>query len=232
MTDRLRKADWTVRDIEIAVARRMCEKHHYAAGASNTATYLHGLFREGEIFAEQVCGIAWWIPPTRSAAEATYPDRWQGVLCLSRLVIMPGVPANACTFLLARSRALIDRLAWPCLVTYADTWRGHTGAIYRADNWHYVGLTRPERTYTIRGRMVARKAGGKTRTHAEMIELGALMVGSFAKHKFTHVVEHSRGKPQPPAPNLRQGAHDRLQGPLRGILRADPDEQVGIQAPG
>ena len=37
MTDRLRKADWTVRDIEIGVARRMVEKYHYAAGASNTA---------------------------------------------------------------------------------------------------------------------------------------------------------------------------------------------------
>jgi hypothetical protein len=68
------------------------------------------------------------------------------VLCLSRLAILPDVPANACSFLLARSRRLIDDKAWPCLVTYADEWRGHTGAIYRADNWQYEGLTRPERT--------------------------------------------------------------------------------------
>lgn len=125
--ERLKKSDWTVRDVEIDVARRMVEKYHYAAGASNTATYLHGLFREGEIFEEQCCGVAWWLPPTRAAAEATYPERWQGVLCLSRLVIMPEVPKNACTFLLARSRALIDSDVWPCLVTYADDWRGHTG---------------------------------------------------------------------------------------------------------
>ncbi len=187
MEDRLRKADWTVRDVEIPVARRMVERHHYAAGASNTATYLHGLFREGDIFEEQCCGIAWWIPPTRSAAEATYPTNWQGVLCLSRLVILLEIPKNACTFLLARSRKLIDRIAWPCLVTYADEWQGHTGGIYRADNWKYVGLTRAERTYRVKGRMVARKAGGKTRTHGEMMELGAELVGSFAKHKFIHL---------------------------------------------
>ncbi len=186
---KLRRSDWEVRPVDIAVARRMVEAHHYASGASNTATYLHGLFRAGEIFDEQCLGVAWWIPPTRSAAEATYPTNWQGVLCLSRLVIAPDVPKNACTFLLARSRHRIDPQTWPCLVTYADEWQGHTGGIYRADNWNYVGKTRPERTYRIDGRMTARKAGGHTRTHAEMLALGAELVGSFAKHKFIKVAE-------------------------------------------
>ena len=46
---KLRKSDWEVRPVDIAIARRMVEANHYAAGASNTATYLHGLFRAGEI---------------------------------------------------------------------------------------------------------------------------------------------------------------------------------------
>jgi hypothetical protein len=161
--------------------------HHYAKGAANTATYLHGLFCAGDVCSDHCLGVAWWIPPTRSAAEATYPPAWQGVLCLSRLVIVPGTPKNACSFLLARSRRLIDPVRWPCLVTYADDWRGHTGAIYRADNWVYCGKTKPERTYTIGDRMVARKAGPRTRTHAEMLAIGATCVGAFAKHKFVFV---------------------------------------------
>jgi hypothetical protein len=185
--ERLRKSDWEVRPVSIRIARRMVEKYHYAAGASNTATYLHGLFRKNEIFDEQCVGIAWWIPPTRSAAEATYPERWQGVLALSRLVILPDVPKNACSFLLAGSRRLIDRNLWPCLVTYADEWQGHSGAIYRADNWSYFGRTKPERCYQLGKRMIARKAGGKTRTHSEMLALGAQCVGSFAKHKFVEI---------------------------------------------
>lgn len=84
---------------------------------------------------------------------------------------------------------LIDRKRWPCLVTYADTWRGHTGAIYKATNWTEAGLTKPERTYVVGGRMVARKAGPNTRTHKEMLELGAVCVGSFAKHKFVHIAQ-------------------------------------------
>lgn len=183
----LKRDDYTVRDVGIDVGRKLCQEHHYARGASNSATYLHGLFRADDIFEWQCLGVAWWIPPTRSAAEATYPERWTGVLNLSRLVIAPEVPSNACTFLLARSRHLIDRAAWPCLVTYADEWRGHKGAIYRADNWDYVGMTRPERVYTIGDRMVSRKAGGHTRTHAEMLALGAVMVGAFAKHKFVRI---------------------------------------------
>ena len=181
---RLRRNEWFVRDVSIDIARRLVERYHYAKGASNTATYLHGLFHRDALFDEQCAGVAWWIPPTRSAAEATHPARWQGVLSLSRLVITPETPANACSFLLARSRKLIPVETWPVLVTYADEWRHHTGAIYRADNWIYIGLTKPERAYQINGRQVARKAGGNTRTHAEMLTLGAEMVGSFSKHKY------------------------------------------------
>lgn len=183
--DRLRKSDWEVRPVAIEVARKLVEMHHYARGASNTRTYLHGLFQKGTFWDYECAGVAWWIPPTRSAAEATYPDNWQGVLALSRLVIAPGVPKNACTFLLARSAKLIPADRWPCLVTYADQWRGHEGTIYKASGWQYEGLTNAEATYTINGVMTARKAGGNTRTHGEMMALGAQFEGQHAKHKFT-----------------------------------------------
>lgn len=185
--DRLRSSEWVVRTVDLATAQRLVAQYHYAGGGANTATYRHGLFRVVAQDEAACCGVAWWIPPTKSAALATFPERWQGVLSLSRLVIAPDVPKNAATFLLARSRKLINRTLWPCLVTYADTWRGHSGGIYKADNWEYRGLTRPERTYVRAGRMVARKAGPHTRTHAEMVALGASCVGSFAKHKYVRI---------------------------------------------
>jgi hypothetical protein len=100
------------------------------------------------------------------------------------MAIDPAVPRNACSFLLARSRKLIDRERWPALVTYADEWQGHLGGIYRATNWEYAGKTKPEATWTLDGRMLARKHGPKTRTKDEMLALGAVMIGRFAKHKF------------------------------------------------
>lgn len=183
-SNRLRKEDWEVRPVALDVARGLVERLHYAKGASNTRTYLHGLFPKGAFFDEECRGIAWWIPPTRSAAEATHPENWQGVLSLSRLCVCDDVPKNACTFLLSRSVKLIPASEWPCLVTYADDWRGHTGTIYRACNWEYLGKTAPEATFTVDGVMTARKAGGKTRTVGEMLALGAVHEGKHAKHKF------------------------------------------------
>jgi hypothetical protein len=177
--DKLRADDWIVHDADMLKARRLVNAIHYAGGAANTATALHGLYRRDDL---SLRGVAWWIPPTRTSAAAWWENPEQ-VLVLSRLVLDPTVPKNGATFLLMRSVKRLDP-RWKCLTTYADTWRGHTGHIYRAAGWEYLGLSSPERTYIKDGRMLARKAGPHTRTHAEMLELGAECIGSFAKHRF------------------------------------------------
>lgn len=186
---RLRKENWLVKTVPLRVCTELVCQYHYARGGSNTATYRHGLFRRDAPSNLDCQGIAWWIPPTKSAALATYPDDWRGVLCLSRLVVVPGVPKNACSFLLAASMRMIDRGRWPCLVTYADEGQNHTGTIYKATNWIYVGKTKPEAMYTLNGRMIARKAGPKTRTKAEMLAMGCVLEGRFSKHKYVHIVK-------------------------------------------
>lgn len=180
----LRKRDWWIAGCDQDIARSFVEENHYAAGTSNTYTYLHGLYPVNWLWYSEFAGVAWWIPPTMTAAKAWHPDNPNGVLCLSRLCIAPGVPSNACSFLLSKSVMQIDRRRWPVLVTYADSWRGHTGTIYRAAGWEYCGETKPEPTYTLRGRMLARKRGDKTRTHAEMMALGCEYHGRHSKSRF------------------------------------------------
>lgn len=182
-SDQLNRRDWEVRDASMMDGRRLVEANHYARGASNTRTYLHGLFPRWADNAEPV-GVAWWIPPTKSAAKNVAGEGWRGVLALSRLVCEPDVPRNGASFLIAKSISLIDRARWPVLLTYADDWQGHSGGIYRATGWREDGRTAPEPTYQIEGRMVSRKAGPKTRTHADMLNLGATMVGRFSKIRF------------------------------------------------
>jgi hypothetical protein len=181
----LRKEEWEVRHVPIDEARAIVEEYHYARGTSNTAVAVHGLFRREEWFGAKCYGVAWWLPPTRKAAAAAWhnPDE---VLALSRLVLLPNAPKNAATFLLMRSvRMLPPR--WKCLLTYADTWQGHTGHIYRAAGWEYLGLTEPKAVFTINGRLTAIKAGPRTRTHAEMFAMGAKLVGRYPKHRFRYV---------------------------------------------
>jgi len=177
-----------VKVVLLATAQTLVRQYHYAGGGANTATFAHGLFNRGD--SVNCLGIAWWIPPTKTAAEYNYPQDWKSVLSLSRLVVVPGAPINAASFLLAGSIKLIKADGrWHCLVTYADEWQGHTGQIYRATNWEYAGLTRPERTYVdANGVMGGRKRGPKTLTNAQMLERGYTYVGSFSRHRFRKII--------------------------------------------
>lgn len=184
-SDHLRKSDWEVRPVDISEARMIVEKHHYARGASRTATTVHGLFRRGEWWGAQCYGIAWWIPPTRNAAAAWWPNPDE-VLGLSRLVIIPEAPKNAATFLMMNSVKLLPT-RWKCLLTYADEWQGHTGTIYKAAGWEYLGLTDAKAVFVVDGRMRAIKSGGHTKTYAEMAAMGAVLVGKYRKHRFRFI---------------------------------------------
>ena len=185
-----RRGDYVTRMIPHATAVALIVSHHYAGGAPNTAVYSFGLVRLGV-----VVGAAIWIPPTRPCAESVDRGNWRHVLSLSRLALAPGEPKNAASvFIGAMVRAIRNGGRWCSLVTFADESQGHTGTIYKATNWTYVGLTKPEpRWVDADGRQVSRLST-KSRTAAQMDALGHRMVGSFAKHKF---VMHLRSNPAP-----------------------------------
>ena len=180
----LRKSDYVVKTVPLLTCQELIAKHHYAKTGSNTATFRHGLFLNSE--PEKCLGVAWWIPPTKSAALANYPRNWQAVLVLSRLVVCPEVPKNGASFLIMQSVRLIKKdLRWECLLTYADTWQRHTGAIYKATNWEQCGKTTPEAVWLDKDdRLVSRKAGPHTKTKAEMLALGYRMIGRYSRLRF------------------------------------------------
>jgi hypothetical protein len=182
----LRCQDVEVLDVDQATSLRLIVEYHYAKGGPNTGVYRHGLFFKGD----PVCvGVAHWLPPTKVCAESVVrgTDRdWRRVLSLSRLAISPAVPQNAASLLIGASlRRIRSEGKWMSLVTYADESQGHSGAIYRATNWEYIGITKPETIWVdADGRMVAKKSASKSRTQEEMRALGYRIKGKFKKHKF------------------------------------------------
>ncbi len=174
-----RRSDYQIDDCALKEASTLIRKEHYTRGCSNTAVYLHGLYRAGTLV-----GVAQWLPPTKVCAMTVHPE-WHRVLSLSRLVCTSTEPQNGESLLIGRSIRKIRRdRKWKALVTFADESQGHTGTIYRATNWTYVGRTRPEpRWEDSSGRQVSRLAT-KSRTKAQMEALGYRMVGKFSKHKF------------------------------------------------
>ena len=181
--ERLQKKDWCVRDISLRQCRDFICEYHYSKGCSNTRVYSHGLFKKGD---DTLYGAAMWLPPTKVAAQSVNKQQWQKVLSLTRLACRPDAPKNAASFLMAASIKLIGNDGrFVSLVTYADVRMGHTGAIYKATNWEYVGEMKgsPAWIDPKTGRQVARKAT-ISRTKQEMLDLGYECIGVFGKHKF------------------------------------------------
>lgn len=182
--DRLRAAHWEVRSLDVAEAKSFVEQHHYARGVSRTAVYVHGLFLRCDPVT--LLGVAWWLPPTRVACESVDRERWTQVLSLSRLVVAPNVPKNACSFLVGRGIRQIKREGrFVALVTYADEYMGHDGGVYRSLGFEYVGRTGPYAKWIDpkTNRQVATQAT-TSRTKAEMEALGYAFIGRYHKHKY------------------------------------------------
>lgn len=180
--EKFRASDYEVVPLDHKRASDFIKRYHYSRGCSNTQVYGHGLYLKNGI---ELLGVAMWLPPTRVAAESVNKENWTKVLSLTRLAIHPMVPTNGASFLMAASIKIIRGDGrFTDLVTYADESQGHTGAIYRATNWAYVGRTGPYPRWVDKdGRQVASKAT-KNRVKAEMEALGHTKVGSYHKHKF------------------------------------------------
>ena len=178
----LHRTDYRVETIPLGMGRELVAAEHYAGGSSNTATYRHGLFRADNPM--RCLGAALWLPPTLPAALSVSNDPTQ-VVNLSRLVVDSDVPVNGASFLLGGSIRLIRRDGrFNTLLTYADEGQGHTGAIYRATNWIYLGIVKGHpRWVDSKGRQVATKAT-KNRTYAEMLALGYTRLPASDKHRF------------------------------------------------
>lgn len=189
-TARLLKNEWEVRRCALSVAQGLVRKFHYSAGGSNTAVLTCGLWKRGSVANEECAGATWWLPPTKTAGMSVCKENPQGVLSLSRVVVIPEAPKNSCSFLIRHSMRFIDRKRWPVLLTYADEWQGHDGVIYKSlfdAGWVHDGYSKPERTYVdASGRMVCRKRGPKTFTHTEMIAKGYECKGKFRRKRFVH----------------------------------------------
>jgi hypothetical protein len=170
-----------VSDVSRELARGLIEKYHYAKGVSKVSVYVHGLFEKST---NKLFGVVWWLPPIKQAALSVSDD-WRKVLSLSRMVMIPEALRNSCSFLLSRSVKVIRKDGrFNCLLTYADEAEGHTGLVYRACNWKYLGKTKiKSRWIDSDGKLVSQKAGPKNRTYLEMIVLGYKERKS-CKHKY------------------------------------------------
>lgn len=183
-TGKLSAKEWRVQPTSFIAAKLLTERFHYMKTINRGAVYIHGLF---DLTRPYPFGVAVWLPAVKGSVDRWGKGDYSGSLMLHRLVIAPDMPCNAASFLLGRSIRLIKQEGrFSFLITYADTYRNHTGGIYKATNWQYRGTAKGKCIYKLPdGSITTEDVRGTPKRPHELLALGAEKLGYFKKHVFT-----------------------------------------------
>ena len=182
---KFRKSDWKVNPISHALASEFISSHHYARGTANTSVVSLGMFPSKSFWNCEIRGACLYMPAPLQAIKSVDCEPREA-LSLSRLAIHPDVPTNGASYLIGSSiRYIRNHLPHVrILMSWADIGQNHTGQIYRATNWKYVGLTC--KTYSwvdSDGKRVSLYCAGKS-IPVKTLDSLYTRVGPFRKHKF------------------------------------------------
>ena len=142
-----------VRRVNHETARIPCEQWHYAGRMPGGCVGRYGVW-EGSQFK----GVVMYGPSANSQAHTPFNVEPSQILELQRIALRSHVAPV--TKLIAATIRLLkeDTEGLRLLISYADPMAGHTGYVYQAASWVYLGKTGNERVFHIHGKPFHSKA--------------------------------------------------------------------------
>ena len=147
--------DFIVEEIPRKSVVKFIEKHHYSHNVNGVQSLYHyGLFTEGNFGLPKMIGAMMYAHPSMPATAAKYnpinPDK---CLELRRLVCIDDTPKNTESYFIGQTFKLLKRdTDMEVIVSFADQHHGHTGVIYKATNFDYLGETAKGRILMVDGK--------------------------------------------------------------------------------
>ena len=137
-----------------STVRKFLKKWHYSDYVNIQAKHTFCLFKEGKFGIPELIGVCVYTRPAGpSAGQSYYPQNPDKVLELRRLCLIDDTPKNAESYFVGKTlRWLKKNTDWEFVLSYADEEQGHTGVIYRASNFKYLGKTKPGKTLEVDGK--------------------------------------------------------------------------------
>lgn len=134
--------------------RKFLKRWHYSDYVNIQAKHTFCLFREGNFGIPEMVGVCIYTRPAGpSAGQSYYPEAPDKVLELRRLCLIDDTPKNAESFFVSRTiKWLKGNTDWEFILSYADMEQGHSGVIYRASNFQYLGVTGAGKTLEVDGK--------------------------------------------------------------------------------
>jgi hypothetical protein len=132
-------------------------KWHYLGDAGFLSQINFGAYFDGELEGAISYG------PLSAPEMKGYWDRTNqfGWYEIKRLTMSPRCPRNSESRFIGKTIALLrKRCIIRGIVTYADSGVGHTGVIYKASGFQYMGLTEPRTDFWMGDVNVGQRRGG------------------------------------------------------------------------
>lgn len=137
---------WEVKPCERIDIRGFIEKWHYSGSINGVlSTYCFGLYKNGELQGAMLFGKV-----GMANAWKRYAESQDQILELRRLCCVDDTPKNAESYFIGRClRWIRQNSEVRFIISYADSNHGHSGIIYKATNFAFMGMTSPGRVIML-----------------------------------------------------------------------------------
>ena len=147
--------EFTVEEVNRKSIVKFIEKHHYSHNVNGVQSLYHyGLYKEGNFGLPKMIGAMMYAYPSMPATAAKYnPINPTKCLELRRLVCIDDTPKNTESYFIGQTFKMLKRdTDMEVVVSFADQHHGHTGVIYKATNFEYLGKTARGRVLMVDGK--------------------------------------------------------------------------------
>ena len=147
--------NFTVEYINRKAVTSFIEKYHYSHNINGIQSYHHfGLYTEGNFGLPKMIGAMLYAMPSMPHTAKKYnPINSDRCMELRRLVCIDDTPKNTESYFIGKTlRWLKQNTDVEVVVSFADQHYGHTGIIYKATNFEYLGETSSARVLMVDGR--------------------------------------------------------------------------------
>jgi hypothetical protein len=130
--------DFIVKPSNLRVIRDFVEKWHYSRNVNGLRiSQIFGLFHEKNLIGAMIYGALGMANNWKKFVEAE-----SKVVELKRLCCIDKTPKNTESYFIGKTlRWMKQNSDYDLVVSYADTYYGHEGTIYKASNFKHMGLT-------------------------------------------------------------------------------------------
>ena len=147
--------DFTVEEIPRKSLVQFIEKYHYSQNVNGVQSLYHfGLYGEGNFGLPKMIGAMMYAHPSMPATAEKYnPINPTKCLELRRLCCIDDTPTNTESYFIGKTlRWLKQNTDMEVVVSFADQHHGHSGIIYKASNFEYLGETAGARILMVDGK--------------------------------------------------------------------------------